>query len=53
MTLKLTGANSCEQMAINRKVGKLGEEFAKEHYRLNGFYTLNTQPGMFFDFMAI
>lgn len=53
LTLKLIGADSCEQMAINRKVGKLGEEFAKDHYRRNGFYTLDTQAGMFFDFMAI
>ena len=53
MTLKLTGANSCEQMAINRKVGKDGEKFAKEDYRRDGFYTLDTQAGMFFDFMAI
>ena len=53
MTFSFTGANSAEQMNINRKVGKLGEKFAKEYYREHGYYTLDPRSGMFFDFIAM
>ena len=53
LTLKHITVNSSEQMAINRKDGKLGEDFAKKYYRQNGFLTLDTRPGAFFDFLAI
>ena len=53
MTLKLTGADSCEQMTINRKIGERGEYEAKKHYIQSGFFTFDTRPGMFFDFLAV
>ena len=53
LTFTFTGANSSEQMDINRKVGRLGEKFAKDYYHEQGFHTLDTRPGMFFDFIAI
>ena len=53
MTFTLNGTNSSEQMDINRKVGRLGEKIAKDDYRKHGYHILDTQPGMFFDFMAI
>ena len=53
MITSLTGSNSSEQMDINRKVGRLGEKIAKDDYRKNGYHTLDTRPGSFFDFVAM
>ena len=53
LTLSLIGANSSEQMGINRKVGRLGEKIAKDDYRKNGYHTMDTRPGSFFDFVAM
>ena len=53
MNFKLHGSNSTEQMDINRKVGMLGEKIAKDDYRKNGYHTLDTRPGSFFDFVAM
>ena len=53
MNFKLHGSNSTEQMDINRKVGRLGEKIAKDDYRKNGYHTMDTRPGSFFDFVAM
>ena len=53
LTFKLDGANSSEQMDINRKVGRLGEKIAKDDYHRNGYHICDTKPGMFFDFIAV
>ena len=53
MIRTLTGANSSEQMDINRKVGRIGEESAKDDYRELGYHILNNGDGMFFDFVAM
>ena len=53
MNFKLRGSNSTEQMDINRKVGRLGEKIAKDDYRKNGYHTMDTRPGSFFDFVAM
>ena len=53
MTLLLRGADSAEQMDINRRVGRLGEKIAKDDYRKNGYHTFDVKSGMHFDFVAI
>ena len=53
MTFLLTGADSAEQMDINRRVGRLGEKIAKDDYRKSGYYILDVKSGMYFDFAAV
>ena len=53
MTFLLTGADSAEQMDINRRVGRLGEKIGKDDYHKNGYHILDVKSGMYFDFVAI
>ena len=53
MNFKLRGSNSTEQMAINREIGRKGEQEAKDDYRNLGYHILDVKSGMFFDFAAV
>ena len=53
MTFSLSGADSAEQMDINRRVGRLGEKIAKDDYRKHGYHILHVKSGMHCDFVAI
>ena len=53
MNFKLRGSDSTEQMAINREVGRRGEDDAKDDYRNLGYHIPAVKSGMFFDFAAV